>query len=220
MFHYVYAVVNLLNEKIYVGKHSTNDLDDGYMGSGKLISFAIKKYGLENFRKFILEQFETEELALEYEKQIVNEQFVKSNETYNLTLGGYGSFFAVNENYSFDQRSKNGKLGAASLKKRLENDNELRKTFVDRLSNINKRMWKEGKRKHIDCWTGRKHNEETKIKIGLANSISNLGERNSQFGTVWIYNLELKVSKAIKKEELEVYIEQGWIKGRKIKFKI
>ena len=92
MFHYVYAIVNLLNEKIYVGKHSTNDLEDGYMGSGKLISYAIKKYGLENFRKFILEQFETEELALEYEKQIVNEQFVKSRETYNINLGGYGSF--------------------------------------------------------------------------------------------------------------------------------
>jgi len=44
------------------------------------------------------------------------------------------------------------------------------------------------------------------------------GEKNSQFGTVYIYNLDKKVSKRIKKEELPVFLEQGWLKGRKIKF--
>ena len=41
------------------------------------------------------------------------------------------------------------------------------------------------------------------------------GERNSQFGTCWIYNLELKENKKIKLEELDNWIEKGWIKGRK-----
>lgn len=44
------------------------------------------------------------------------------------------------------------------------------------------------------------------------------GCKNSQFGTCWIYNLELKENKKIDKKELETYINHGWIKGRKQKF--
>jgi hypothetical protein len=44
------------------------------------------------------------------------------------------------------------------------------------------------------------------------------GKNNSQFGTIWIYNLELKLSKPIKKEELPEYISLGWLKGRKMNF--
>ncbi len=45
-----------------------------------------------------------------------------------------------------------------------------------------------------------------------------VGEKNSQFGKCWIYNLEEKISKSILKEELESYLEQGWLKGRKMNF--
>ncbi len=44
------------------------------------------------------------------------------------------------------------------------------------------------------------------------------GEKNSQFGKIWIYNLELKLSKVIKKEELPNYESAGWIKGRRMNF--
>ena len=43
----VYQVTNLVNGKVYIGKHQTKDLNDNYMGSGKLIRAAIKKYGLQ-----------------------------------------------------------------------------------------------------------------------------------------------------------------------------
>lgn len=43
--HYLYKIENKLNKKIYIGIHSTENMNDGYMGSSALVSKAIKKYG-------------------------------------------------------------------------------------------------------------------------------------------------------------------------------
>jgi uncharacterized cupin superfamily protein len=67
----------------------------------------------------------------------------------------------------------------------------------------------------VPIWSGKKHKKETKLKIGKANSINHKGEKNSQFGKQWIYNLELKISKRILKTEI---IPVGWLKGRVLNF--
>ena len=70
----------------------------------------------------------------------------------------------------------------------------------------------------IGIWKNRKHSEETKRKIGKANSMHQSGKGNSQYGKCWIYNLKLKQSKRVYKNEINEYLEENWIKGRKIKF--
>lgn len=98
--HYLYEIKNKVNNKVYVGVHTTKNINDGYMGSGSLISKAIKKYGLENFTKKILEVFDSEERMYERELEIVNSQFVSRNDTYNLVCGGRGGWLKSNETIS------------------------------------------------------------------------------------------------------------------------
>ena len=72
--------------------HQTKDLDDSYMGSGKLIRAAIKKYGIENFTKEIMFIFDNEEDMRNKEKELV----VLNENSYNLCDGGKGGFGYLN----------------------------------------------------------------------------------------------------------------------------
>lgn len=58
------------------------------MGSGLLIKRAIEKQGIENFEKEILFIFDSKEEAEFKEAEIVNEEFVQRNDTYNIAIGG------------------------------------------------------------------------------------------------------------------------------------
>lgn len=90
MKYLVYMITNLVNEKIYVGAHKTDKIDDGYLGSGPAIKNAVKKYGRANFRKDILFVFDNEADMYEVEGRIVDEEFVKRQDNYNCVPGGRG----------------------------------------------------------------------------------------------------------------------------------
>jgi hypothetical protein len=53
-YHYLYLIIDHKNKKLYIGIHSTYDLNDNYMGSGKELKKAKEKHGLERFEKVIL----------------------------------------------------------------------------------------------------------------------------------------------------------------------
>lgn len=89
-YNYIYLITNNLNGKIYVGKHSTDNLEDGYMGSGKLLHRAYNKYGKEHFSKKILAFADTEEKLNWFEKFYIKKYHARTN-GYNLTDGGDGT---------------------------------------------------------------------------------------------------------------------------------
>lgn len=94
----VYKITNTVNDKIYIGVHKTENINDSYKGSGTIIRNAHKKYGKENFIKEILAVFSTKEEAYNLEKELVNEEFITRGDTYNLKPGGEGGWEFVNDN--------------------------------------------------------------------------------------------------------------------------
>lgn len=93
MYHIIYKTINLVNGKFYIGKHATTTLEfDGYLGSGKLLKQAVKKYGPSQFTRITLFEFTCPKQANDKEKEIITEQFLLENSTkcYNLHVGGSG----------------------------------------------------------------------------------------------------------------------------------
>jgi len=80
---------NLINGKSYVGAHSTDNLDDNYLGSGVYLKNALKKYKRKNFVRGILE-FCSQNDWEEKEQFWIKKMNTEYPLGYNLTLGGKG----------------------------------------------------------------------------------------------------------------------------------
>jgi hypothetical protein len=250
----IYQITNKLNNKIYIGSHQTVNINDKYMGSSKSLKKDIKEMGKENFNKEILFVFDNKKEMLLKEEEIVNKEFVKRSDTYNLypankkftTIG----MTCVKDNegnitfvYIDDERYLSGELVGVNKGRKgkinvVDQNNNLLRVYSDderylsgELTHLNKNkvsckdennvtyfVDKNDKRLKsgilMPCFTNRNHSNETKNKIGLANSKKQKGTLNSQFGTCWITNgIE---NKKIKKDDLDNYLKSGWTKGRKM----
>lgn len=213
-FHFIYRTTNLVNGRYYLGMHSTNRLDDGYLGSGKRLYYELNKYGRDNFKFEILEQFESREELVQAEVNLITEQDLKNPNCLNLKQGGSGGFTDENrkkarqvtdkileEKYGKDFRVIVGK-------QYYENTSEEQKQ--ERNALIARRL-KEVGFNHA-TFKGKKHSEETlnrmrEVKVGHGK-----GVENSQFGKCWI--TDETENKKIHKGDL---IPEGWRLGRKIK---
>ena len=208
-FHYIYKTTCNINGKYYIGMHSTDNLDDGYLGSGKRLWNSIKYHGEKNHTKIIIEFCENREDLKRREKEIVNDKLINEYLCMNLKPGGYGGF--CNEQHRQKFISSNVvKQAHERIKWLYKNDSEWLQQMKVKI--------KEGQNKinfNYNTFEGRSHTEETKRKISEKNKLNQKGQKNSQYGTCWITNgVE---NKKIKKEELDKYIYLGWLKGRKIK---
>lgn len=91
-YHIIYKTTCLVTNKYYIGMHSTDDLEDGYMGSGQVLWKSIKKYGKEQHRCEVLEYLpDRGRLALR-EEELVNPDTLKDPLCMNLRTGGTGNY--------------------------------------------------------------------------------------------------------------------------------
>lgn len=208
-YHIVYKTTNLVNNKFYVGVHSTNNLNDGYMGSGKRILYSLAKHGKENHCFEILELCISRKQMFSREEEIINEKFLQNPLCLNIAIGGKGGW----DHQSEEDLLKACSLGGKACAERLKKDPVLRERRRKDSSAIMIKAHKEGKFNY-DNFSGKSHSEETKKLMSLK-AKERISEKNSQFGTCWIYNLELRENKKILKDELEQFLDDSWVKGRK-----
>ena len=71
-YHFIYKTTNILTKRYYYGMHSSNNLDDGYLGSGKRLRYSVRKYGKENHEREIVEFCKTRKELKDREREIVN----------------------------------------------------------------------------------------------------------------------------------------------------
>jgi hypothetical protein len=211
-YYIVYKTTNLLNNKYYIGVHATNDLNDGYLGSGKNIKQAIKKYGKEHFKKDILYIYNTRDYTPEQasnlmfikEAELVTKETLNDSQCYNAMLGG-----DINPNMK-------GTTWAIK-------DGIIRKIHKEQIDEFKKQGYEIGRYHTKD---GRWVNKEGKSKMVKRELFAQYLSEGWLPGraypitanTVWV-NKE-GVCKMIKKNELNDYLKNGYVCGRNIRNKI
>jgi len=160
-YNYTYQIKNLINGKTYIGVHSTDDLNDGYMGSGYRLKQSMKKHGKENFVKTIMCFFDTAKEAYEEEEFLVDEKWVKRKDTYNMAIGG-----GIPPSHKGVKRSK-------------ETKQKIREYQLGTKKPWSSEWNKKNKVGNKNC-VGRKYTEETIKKMSL--SSNNVGNNNPMYG--------------------------------------
>ena len=217
----VYKITNKINNKVYIGVHKTKNPNDDYMGSGRLLCLAIKKYGIENFQKEILYEYKTKTEAYSKEKELVNKDFVKCSNTYNLKVGGIGGCPEIIKESTRKKLSEKAK----GIPKSEEHIKKMRKAKIGKNNPMyGKKPWNKGKTGYSTSKKGQKrkwiHNGkiskqilfDSPIPIGFISGryVGNDKPREKlSYKKIWINN-STKEMMIKTKEEIPV----GWKKGR------
>lgn len=184
-YHYVYVIINKINGKFYIGIHSTNDLNDGYMGSGYSLRKAFAKYNKKMFEKQIIIFLPSREHILDYERILVNENMIANVNCYNTVVGGgapKSNFRHADEFKKIISDKLKGRKFSDSHRLNLSKSARRYRTEEEkehlRQVNLGKKHSQETINKMIASRIGRPCKEETKKKIGDAQR----GELNHRFG--------------------------------------
>jgi hypothetical protein len=179
-FYYVYKIVNLINNKSYVGSrlcYKENIHDDNYWGSSIYLKNDIKLFGINNFKKEILK------ICINKDEMLNNEcEYIIECNT--LEPNGYNRHLPNKPN-SWNTCGI-GIPEIWKLKCDEETYNKKIKNWKEKIGNASKgkqfakgyKHTEESKRKMSEKAKGRKFSEEHKNKL----RIINLGKNNPMFG--------------------------------------
>ena len=226
MKHYlIYKITCSINNKIYIGKHKTDDIDDDYMGSGSLLKYDQNLFGIDKFKREILFECKSEDEMNVKEAEIVNEDFIARDDVYNIKLGGDGGWDHINSNKAL--KSKITRAGAFATRDKIRSlPKEIQAEFWKKIANkvqLVRSSWSEEYKDEIcakisntlkefyrfnnNPMFGKHHTDISRKKM----SETHKGEKNPMHGKIWICNDETHESKT---HLSSLPIPQGWRKGR------
>lgn len=171
MYGYIYLILNKVNGKTYVGKHELYKKawnEDNYMGSGILLKPAQKKYGIENFEKFLIEYTFSEEDACKKEEFWIAEYKSRGKAEYNISKGGDGGY--ILKYASEEKKDKWKKKISKAAKKYIGENNGF----------YGKHHSEESRKKMAESRKGRKLSDEWKRKIGEAGKGKHFGPMSEE----------------------------------------
>ena len=162
----IYKTTNLINGKIYVGKDKYNN--PNYLGSGKILKKAISKYGLNNFKKEILEYCETQCVLNDREVYWIDElKSTNKSIGYNIVRGGVGGA-------EFSERVKN-KISETSKGRKRTDDAKRKFKETWRLKMLSGFKFSDKTLQRMSISRiGRKISEETRIKYRQRRTIKGM----------------------------------------------
>ena len=212
-YHYIYKITCIKNQRYYIGMHSTDNLNDCYMGGGKVIKNSVKRHGKDLHTKEILEYFDDRESLRLRESELVNCDLLKDPMCMNLQPGGGGG--TISEKHLKDFCEAGNKVFREKLKDESYREEFIEKTGPSREKALLKynELYKSGDL-IPNYFRGKKHSEESILKM---KSADRTGIKNSQFGTVWISHPDVGIKK-IRKEDIVGFESNGWKRGRKNNF--
>jgi len=177
-YNYIYKTTCLVTNKYYIGRHSTNNIKDGYMGSGKVLKNSIKKYGRENFKKEFLYFCKSLKDLIELEKTIVNECLITNELCMNLVKGGLNPIMIGNKNPNYkkpiSEKQRKTLSDIAKTKTKDKNPFYGKKHSIETRKKISEKASRRTKDKN--GFYGKKHSTKTKntiskkIKYNFANN--------------------------------------------------
>ena len=198
-YHYIYKITRD-DGRFYIGMHSTDVLDDGYFGSGKIITRSIKKHGLARHVKEILEFCESRDELKAREKILITDEMRGAVLCMNIAPGGGGGFH--DDAHQQKCASAGGKVGGKITMAVLNTDKAVRVKIIN--------TRKQNGSLATYGMLGKTHSAQSKSLMSEKAS----GQNGSQYGTCWITDGTKSVK--IKKEQLNEYLAKGFVRGRKM----
>jgi hypothetical protein len=218
-FFLVYKTVNKIKGEYYIGVHVTDNIDDGYLGSGKRLRYSLEKHGREIFEREILDVFDNSNDMFNKEAELVNEKTLLDPLCLNLKVGGYGGWCLKDASilWSSDFQKKRSPFNKKEWKE--QNASKIKEWSTKGLSNGRKKLDKMRAEGWISPgFAGKRHTTDFKQHMSTIMSEAQSGEKNSQYGRRWIHSFVEKRNTKVTSDELQQWLDKGWIIGRKMKF--
>jgi len=90
-YHIIYKTTCTVTGKFYIGMHSTDDINDGYLGSGSILSRSVKKYGKDKHTYEVLEFLPDRKSLGLREEELITEELRANPMCMNIRTGGTGN---------------------------------------------------------------------------------------------------------------------------------